>query len=95
MEPNGQLTTVAADLARLAVAMRAIRNDVEALRREVRQENAELRGDLTMIMSRQNRAIEEAKKKRSWRLCAWSSLLLPHPGSRLPTGLTTAACCTA
>jgi hypothetical protein len=91
---NGQLAEIAVNLARLSVAVRALRGDVDALRQEVRNENAELRGDLARAMSQQNRAIDEAKKKRNWRLGAWPAFWTPpHPAGRGLTACRAGGCC--
>jgi hypothetical protein len=71
---------VLALLQKLGVEVRALRRDLDSLRHEVRAENANLRAQLALFMARQNRVIEDTKKKqrmpRSWpspRRCLWPS----------------------
>lgn len=54
---------VAGALAELSSEIRALRADVDALRREVRDNDKRLRADLAVQVSRQNSAITDSKKK--------------------------------
>jgi hypothetical protein len=67
---DGRLVAV---IERLAVEVRALRRDLDSLRDEVRTENGNLRAQLALFMSRQNREIEDTKKKRTMRPL-WPSL---------------------
>jgi hypothetical protein len=54
---------VAAALAQVSSEIRALRNDIEGLRREVRSNDSRLRADLARTVSRQNSDITDSKKK--------------------------------
>ena len=56
-EQAGQTAVILAEI-------RALRADVDALRREVRENDKRLRADLAISVSRQNSVIVDAKKKR-------------------------------
>lgn len=56
-EQAGQTAVILAEI-------RALRADVDALRREVRDNDKRLRADLAISVSRQNSVITDTKKKR-------------------------------
>lgn len=55
---------MAGQTAVILAEIRALRADVDALRREVRDNDKRLRADLAITVSRQNSAITDTKKKR-------------------------------
>ncbi len=64
---NDDLSQVAGEIARLTSQIRALRQDVDALRAEVRGNDQLLRAGLARSESRQNSDIADAKKKwRGW-----------------------------
>jgi hypothetical protein len=76
---------ILAMLESLGVEVRALRRDLDSLRQEVRSENATLRAQLALFMSRQNQVISDTKKKQSLRPGWALSQLCPSVAVSRPT----------